>query len=317
MSTGHGQPKAPVSHQTLQLSEVSMHVAEAGEGPPVILLHGFPELWHSWRHQLYALSEAGYHAIAPDQRGYGGTSAPPAVTDYDITHLTRDVLDLIDGMGVAEATLVGHDFGALVAWSVALTNPDRVTGVAGLSVPYVPRTPMPPMEFFRQLLGQDFYMLWLQQPGVADQIFDADVERAIAGEWVTNRQGWQSTPLQRFPWRNDNDHHLYVQTFQENGFTGPLNWYRNFDRNWELLAPYDANTIDCPSMYIAGQNDPVVQFMPPSLMDGYVTDLRTSQILPNVGHWPLEEAPDDVNGLLIEFLGGVYRTDEATSRLLR
>ena len=305
------QAERMIRQRTLQLSEVSMHVAEAGDGPPVILLHGFPEMSQSWRHQLPALAGAGFHAIAPDQRGYGKTTAPPSVTDYDITHLTGDIIDLVDSVGAAEATLIGHDFGALVAWCVALTNPDRVTAVVGVSVPYTPRPPVPPMQFFRELLGPDFYMLWLQQPGVADNVFKADVERAIAGEWVTNRHSWQSTPgPHRFPWRTEEEHQLYVETLRKNGFTGPLNWYRNFDRNWELLEPYDLATIDCPSMYIAGQNDPVLQFMPPTLMEGFVTDIRGCEILPDIGHWPLEECPDEVNRLIIEFLRDVYDIPE-------
>lgn len=283
-----------------------MHVAEAGEGPPIILLHGFPELWYSWRHQLPALADAGYHVVAPDQRGYGGTSIPSAPTDYDITHLTRDVIDLIDHLAVPKAALVGHDFGALVAWSVALTHPDRISAVVGLSVPYVPRTPSPPMEYFRQLMGPSFYMLWLQEPGVADQAFADDVERALASQWVTDREGWRTAPSPpRVPWRTEPDQQVYVEAFQRDGFTGPLNWYRNFDRNWELLAPFDGTTIDCPAMYVAGQDDPVVQFMPPSLMDGHVNDLRMCTMLPNTSHWIQEERPDDVNRHLVEFLAEV------------
>src|ERR1700722_2278396 len=175
-ATGH-----PVTHRSAKLSEITMHIAESGDGPPVILLHGFPELWYSWRHQLPALADAGYHAVAPDQRGYGTTSIPTTVTDYDINHLTGDVVDLIDHLGATRATVIGHDFGALVAWALALIHPDRVHAVAGLSVPYVPRTPVAPTEFFRQLMGDDFYMLWLQQPGAADTAFQNDIERAIAG----------------------------------------------------------------------------------------------------------------------------------------
>lgn len=304
---------AQVRHRSMRLSEISMHIAEMGEGPTVIFLHGFPELWYSWRHQLVALAAAGYRAVAPDQRGYGGSSVPTEVADYDITHLTRDIIDLIDSLGASRVTLVGHDFGALVGWAIALQHPDRIDGVAALSVPYVPRTPVRPTEFFRQLMGDDFYMLWLQQPGAADSAFAADIERAIAGRWVTDRHGWQSVaPPPRFPWRSAEDQHVYVDALQRNGFTGPLNWYRNFDRNWEILAPYDGATIDCPAIFVAGGDDPVLRFMPPSVMDGYVTDLQVSAILPGFNHWIQEEAPSVVNRYLLDFLQRIHTDDTTT-----
>ena len=301
-ATGH-----PVTHRSAKLSEITMHIAESGDGPPVILLHGFPELWYSWRHQLPALADAGYHAVAPDQRGYGTTSIPTTVTDYDINHLTGDVVDLIDHLGATRATVIGHDFGALVAWALALIHPDRVHAVAGLSVPYVPRTPVAPTEFFRQLMGDDFYMLWLQQPGAADTAFHDDIERAIAGQWVTDRHGWQTAPdPPRFPWRAPRDQQVYIDAFRRNGFTGPLNWYRNLDRNWELLAPIEHATIDCPAMFLAGQNDPVLQFMPPTVMEGYVTDLRICATVPGVNHWIQEEVPEHVNQHLLNFLADAH-----------
>ncbi|OQZ92577.1 hypothetical protein BST10_21005 [Mycolicibacter algericus DSM 45454] len=291
-----------------------MHIAEVGEGPTVIFLHGFPELWYSWRHQLAALDAAGYHAVAPDQRGYGTSSVPGEVTDYDIAHLTRDVIELIDDLGTRRVTLVGHDFGALVGWATALEYPDRIAGIAGLSVPYVPRTPVRPTEYFCDLMGEDFYMLWLQQPGVADSAFAADIERALAGQWVSDRHRWQSgPPPARFPWRDAEDQQIYIDALQRNGFTGPLNWYRNFDRNWEILAPLEGATIDCPAMFVAGGDDPVLQFMPPSMMDGYVTNLRVSAILPGFGHWIQEEAPSLVNQYLLDFLQHVH-AENTTNR---
>jgi pimeloyl-ACP methyl ester carboxylesterase len=302
-----------IRHHTIQLSEVDMHVAEAGDGPAVIFLHGFPELWYSWRHQMAALAAAGYRAIAPDRRGYGDTSIPETPADYDINHLTGDIVDLIDRLGIESATLVGHDFGALVAWSTALIQPRRVRAVAGFSVPHVPRTPVPPMQFFRQVMGDDFYMLWLQEPGVADSLFAEDIERALAGEWVTDRLNWQHRPVpERFSWRSANDQRVYIDALRRNRFTGPLNWYRNFDRNWELLAAHDGHTIDCPAMFVARQDDPVLRFMPPAVMEGHVTDLRVNELLPGVNHWVQEEAPDQVNTLLIDFLRGIPMSEHST-----
>lgn len=292
-----------VRRRRVHLGEIDMHIAELGTGPAVLFLHGHPATWRTWRHQMTAVAAAGYRAIAPDQRGYGDTSIPAGIGAYDIEHLTGDVVRLLDVLGIEQATIVGHDWGALVAWYGALIHPRRVRAVAGLSVPFFPRTPVPPTRLWRDTMGEDFYILWFQEPGVADAAFDGDVERAVNGRWMFDRTGWRTAPHEnRFPFRAPEDHQATVAALKRNGWTGPLNWYRNFDRNWELLAPYDDRTIDQPALYIGAGNDPVLGFMPPSLMDGHVTDLRGADILPGVSHWLQEEAPGQVNRRLLAFL---------------
>jgi pimeloyl-ACP methyl ester carboxylesterase len=294
-----------IAHRNVDLGQIDMHVAELGTGPAVLFLHGFPSLWLTWRHQITAMAEAGYRAIAPDQRGYGDTSVPSDVRAYDIEHLSGDVVRLLDALDLEQAVVVGHDWGAMVAWYTALLHPDRVRAVAGVSVPFVPRTPVPPTQFWRETLGEDFYMLWLQEPGVADALFDADVERALNGRWVLDHKAWLNGPAtDRLTDPSPEDQAL-IDSLKRNGWTGPLNWYRNFDRNWELLAPYDGRTVDQPSLYIGGEKDPVLRFMPPSIMDGHVTDLRGADVLPGVTHWMQEEAPDEVNRRLLDFLAGL------------
>ncbi|WP_409330269.1 alpha/beta fold hydrolase [Trujillonella humicola] len=299
-STGDG----PV-HRQIDVGDLDVHVVTLGAGDPVVFLHGFPELWFSWRHQLPAIAASGRQAIAFDQRGYGRTMGPADIEHTDVMRLTGDVVGVLDALGLKQATLVGHDFGAYVAWHTALLHSERVRGIVALSVPYTPRTPAPPMQFFRQMVGDDFYMLWLQQPGVADAAFAADVPRALHGGWVTDRSGWADAPIPRHPaFQTADEHAVFVEALTRRGFTGGLNWYRNFDRNWELLAPYHGRTIDAPAMFLAGAEDPVASFMPPSVMDGVVTDLRAVVTVPGANHWLQQEAPSVVNDALLRFLDG-------------
>jgi pimeloyl-ACP methyl ester carboxylesterase len=171
---------ASVSHRQLAANGIELHVAEQGEGPPVLLLHGFPELWYSWRHQLPVLADAGFRAIAPDTRGYGGSSIPLPVHAYDLDTLALDCVELLDALGLGQAVVVGHDWGAQIAWHMAIAYPDRVAAVASLSVPFVPRAPLPPISVMREALGEDFYIVWFQQPGVADEALARDVRRTLA-----------------------------------------------------------------------------------------------------------------------------------------
>lgn len=286
----------------------SFHVLEAGAvGPPVVLLHGFPELSYSWRHQLPALAAAGYRVVAADQRGFGGTTAPSEVTDCTIVNLSLDVVRLLDALELEEATVVGHDWGAMVAWHTALLHPDRVRAVGALSVPYTGRTPVPPMEFFRQVMGDDFYMVWLQEVGPADEAFAEDVVRALAGGWVHDREHWREGPAPARPsWQSAQDQAVYVEALARRGFTGGLNWYRNFDRNWELMAGHDGVTIDQPAFFLVGSEDPVGAFMPASAMQGLVTHVE-SHTLSGVNHWPQQEQPGEVNRRLVDFLDRVHR----------
>lgn len=310
-----------ITHRTVSTNGIEMHVAEAGDGPLVVLCHGFPELWSSWRHQLSALAAAGYRVIAPDQRGYGDTDAPAAVEDYDIVHLTDDLVGLLDAIGEERATFVGHDWGAMVVWSLALRHPDRVRAVVGMSVPATPRGPMPPTQLMRQLFGDTFfYMLYFQQPGVADAELGADPTKSLRAFMYTisgdSPQGaWKILPaagngildsltdIDTPPaWLPEAELQAVASTFAHTGFTGGLNWYRNVDRNWESSEAWADRKIEMPSMFVAGERDPVLLMAPPSMMDGLVTDLRESVLLPGAGHWVQQERPAEVNEALLRFL---------------
>ena len=213
-----------ITHQQLQLGDVEFHVARCGEGEPVLLLHGFPELWYSWRHQMQAIADSGRRAIAPDLRGFGGSSAPEAVEAYDIEALTGDLAALLNALEIEQAVVVGHDWGSDLAWKFALLHPDRVSALVGISVPYVPRAPAEPTKLMREHIGEDFYIVWIQEPGVADAALSADVRRTLATREVWNAE-WAArhdeppTP----PWMSEEDLQLYVDEFTRTGFTGGLN----------------------------------------------------------------------------------------------
>jgi pimeloyl-ACP methyl ester carboxylesterase len=282
-----------------------MQVADAGEGAPVVLLHGFPELWYSWRHQLRSLAAAGFHVVAPDMRGFGGTDRPAGVEAYDAVSLAGDVVALMAAFGYSEFAVVGHDWGANVAWEVARRHPDRVRAVAGLSVPFVPRAPAPPIGILRRHLGEDFYMVWFQEPGVAEAALERDVLRTLRttevwdARWAARQDGVM--PARPRFWTEE-DEELYVSCFSRTGFTGGLNWYRNMDRNWERSADVADVRISSPALFLTGERDPVRRFMPESAMEGWVTDLRASVVVPGAGHWVQQESPDAVDEALVPFL---------------
>jgi pimeloyl-ACP methyl ester carboxylesterase len=294
-----------VHHQVAVGEGIELHVAEVGsaEAPPVVLLHGFPELWYSWRHQLPALAEAGYRVLAPDLRGYGGSSAPAEIVAYDMKTLCADVIGLIDAVGASQAAVVGHDWGAAVAWQLALAHPDRVTAVAGLSVPFVPRAPAPPIGLMRQGFGEDFYMVWFQEPGVADAVLARDVRRTLTTSRVWTADWGEGEERPRLPqWLTEDDLRVYVEAFERTGFTGGLNYYRNIDRNWEHSAGLAGERIEQPALFITGSRDPVQGFMPQQAMEGWVTDLRDIVVVDGAGHWVQQERPEDVNQALVAFL---------------
>lgn len=318
------------TRRTIATNGINLSVLEAGAPGPgdptrplVVLCHGFPELAYSWRHQFAAVASAGWHVVAPDQRGYGDSDCPDEVTDYDIDHLTDDVAGLIAALGHDSAVVVGHDWGAMVAWALAQRIPEVVTAVAGLSVPLVPRPSGPPIEILQAAFaGQFFYMVYFQQPGVADADLGADpavtVRRFFAG--VSTTTGADSLgdlfgpddgrgmvermgdPAELPDWLDQRDLDVYADAFARTGFTGPVNWYRNMDRNWHLGEPWAQRSVDVPSLFIAGGADPVLVMSPPSVMDGLVTDLRGTVIVDGAGHWVQQQAPADVNAALTDFL---------------
>jgi pimeloyl-ACP methyl ester carboxylesterase len=313
-----------VEHREIQTNGIRMHLAEAGSGPLVVLLHGFPESWYSWRHQLSALADAGFHAVAPDQRGYGQTDRPEAIDAYSIFHLVGDVIGLIDALGERQAVVVGHDWGAPVAWNTALFRPDRVRGVVGLSVPHRPRPDRPSLSIFRALLGPNFYQLYFQEPGIAEADLGRNVHRSIRGIlygasgnsptvsdlMVHPPHGFLGNvhpPDQLGDWITEADIDFYTAEFQRTGFRGGLNWYRNLDRNWELTAPWAGAQVTVPALYVVGDRDPVFHFpgAGPQMVEAlprFVPNLKQSVVLKGCGHWTQQERAGEVNRLLLEFL---------------
>jgi pimeloyl-ACP methyl ester carboxylesterase len=310
----------PITHRQLQAGPLSVHVAEAGDGPLVLLLHGFPESWYSWRHQLTALAAAGYHAVAPDQRGYCQTSAPADVAEYTMLHLTGDVIAVMDALGAERAVVAGHDWGAPVAWHAALFRPDRVRGVIGLSTPYRPRGSSAPIAALRRHFGDGFYIVYFQQPGVADAELGRDpavtfrtILAGLSGETAAmplippghGVLDVAARPGTLPPWLTEQDIDAYVTQYARAGFTGPLNWYRNIDRNWELTAPWQHALIDVPALFIAGDRDPNLRTISPAGIAAFLPKLTKSLMLPGCGHWVQQERPADVTAAMLEFLGAL------------
>jgi pimeloyl-ACP methyl ester carboxylesterase len=311
-----------ITHRYVDARGLRMHIAEAGSGPLVLLLHGFPESWYSWRHQLTALADAGFHAVAPDQRGYCRTEAPERADLYTILHLTGDVIALLDALGADRVVVAGHDWGAPVAWHTALLRPDRVRGVIGLSVPYRPRGSSAPVAALRARIGDGFYMVYFQQPGVADAelsrdlrltfrkvLYSASGDAPPGAPIVPPGGGFLDTcvdPPDLPAWLTSADIETYASEYAEAGFTGPLNWYRNLDRNWELTAAWHHAPVTVPALYMAGDRDLVVKFpgarqMLPRLRD-VVPQLREPLLLPGCGHWTQQERPAEVSAAMITFI---------------
>lgn len=299
---------------------------EAGDrgAPVVILAHGFPELSYSWRHQIPALAEAGYHVLAPDQRGYGGSSRPGAIEAYNIHELTADLAGLLDDVGAERAVWIGHDWGAAVVWNAPLLHPDRVAAVAALSIPPLPRPQVPPTQAFRTLFGDNFfYILYFQEPGVADAELDADpartMRRVMAGRPALDQSAAMRmlAPgpegfVDRLPepdglpdWLSQDELDYYINEFSRTGFTGGLNWYRNFDRNWETTAELAGAKIAVPSLFIAGTSDPVLAFTRADRASEVIAGPYRQVMIEGAGHWLQQERPDEVNAALLEFLNGL------------
>jgi len=313
-----------IRHRTVETNGIRMHVAEAGGGPLVVLCHGFPESWYSWRHQLAALAAAGYHAVAPDMRGYGQTEAPAPIEDYTLLHLVGDMVGLVDALGEKSAVIAGHDWGAPVAWHSSLLRPDVFRAVIGLSVPFRPRSSVRPSTLMPQTDDAMFYQLYFQTPGVAEAELQRDVRATMrrlaysgSGDspareslgMVPRTGGFLDATLdpEKLPsWLTDADIDFYTAEFSRTGFRGGLNWYRNIDRNWELLAPHAGAVVTVPALYVVGDRDLVYKFrgmdqLIPNLKR-FVPDLRRTLVLPGCGHWTQQERAPDVNAAMVDFL---------------
>jgi len=324
-----------ITHRFVEANGIRIHCAEAGEGPLVLLCHGWPESWYSWRRQLTALAEAGFRAIAPDMRGYGQTDRPEAIEAYTLFHLVGDMVGLVAALGANDAVIVGHDWGAPVAWHAALLRPDVFRAVAGLSVPFRPRGPVRPTSAMPQTDSSLFYQLYFQAPGVAEAEFERDPRATLrrllysasgdvprrnpvdaagdAGPGMVPREGGFLTrmldPDPLPPWLTEADVDFYAGEFARTGFRGGLNWYRNIDRNWELMAPFAGLAVTVPALYVVGDRDLVIGF--PGFaklianLKTFVPSLRETVMLPGCGHWTQQERPEEVDAALIRFLRGL------------
>jgi pimeloyl-ACP methyl ester carboxylesterase len=321
---------ASVRHRTLPANGIRLHLAEAGpdDGPVVICCHGFPESWYSWRHQLQALGDAGYHVIAPDMRGYGRSAKPADPHAYSQLHHVGDLVGVLDAIAVPEAVVVGHDWGGPVAWHAALLRPDRFRAVAVLGVPFMPRGGIAPTAAMKAIFGdQWFYFLYFQQPGKAEAELDANVETFLRGflyslsgdaprEVLAALAGGSkktgilehlAQPDELPSWLTADDLAHYVGEFERTGFRGGLSWYRSADTTWELTSSFADWRIRQPALFVSGEREPVLAMSPGALeaMPETVPGLRDVVMLSGCGHWTQQERPAEVNEALLAFLGAL------------
>jgi pimeloyl-ACP methyl ester carboxylesterase len=322
-----------LKHRIVEANKIGIHVAEQGEGPLVLLCHGFPETWYSWRHQLSALAESGFRAVAPDMRGYGETASPAGIEQYSLLHLLGDMVGLLDALGAETAVIAGHDWGAPVAWYAALLRPDRFRGVVGLSVPFIPRGQVYTSTNLPQTEDAIFYQEYFQAPGVAEAELERNIRATVrtllytlsgdvsfreiaptpgAAGMVSRQAGLLAkmiNPPCLPPWISEDEADVYIAQFARSGYRGGLNWYRNLSRNRELLAAFNDLKITVPALYIGGDRDAVLAF--PG-MDKVIASLSESVpllqrtiMLSGCGHWTQQERPEEVNAALIEFLKSI------------
>lgn len=320
-----------MTETSIQTRTINMSILDAGQGPLVLLCHGFPETKYSWRHQIDALAQAGYRAVAPDMRGYGDTDAPEHAEQYTVFHVVGDLVALLDAIGEKEAVVVGHDWGATIAWQAALLRPDRFRAVVALSVPMMEQPPVPPSKIFPQTEEVLFYALYFQEPQIAEAEFSRDVSLALrkvifaaSGEAGPRKPG-DGTPnpfgmvmkgsglLANLPtpaglpeWLPNSDFEKLVAAFESSGFTGGLNYYRNLDRNWELQQTQAGQTVTVPALFMIGERDTGLSI--PGMeqiiagMPNLVSDLRGSNVIQEAGHWLQQERPTEISELIIKFL---------------
>ena len=309
----------------IKANGVRLRCVVEGEGPLAIMIHGWPESWYSWRHQIQPVQAKGYRVVVPEVRGYGDSDAPEAIEAYDMETMIGDVLGLIDHFGHEQAVLIGHDWGAPIVWNTTALHPERVRAVAAMSVPYSPRGKISSTKLWRQLYpDRFFYQLYFQKPGVAEAEFEADVRTSLrkiyfsgSGDAPKGMFSADKPPDARMledipdpetlpPWLTEDDLDYYTALFRKSGFRGPLNRYRNQDRDWENLTALNNARITRPACFIAGSRDAVLRFVPGvdlvEYMKRWVDDLRMCRIIEGAGHWIQQERPQEVNAVLLEFL---------------
>ena len=330
MSAALARQMPPVQHAAVNGIDMAYYeVGPRGQGTPIIFCHGFPELAFSWRHQLAACEAAGRWAIAPDQRGYGLTSRPETVADYDMEHLTGDLVGLMDHLKIDKAIFCGHDWGGIIVWQMPLMHPDRCAGVIGLNTPFMRRSPFDPIAAMRMAFGEDMYIVWFQKPGVADAVLSADADKTIrffmrkpdstpmdAGAGLdTSSAAPEGQSTFAFgdllaAWdKSDTANQLltpdelaaFVETFEATGFTGGINWYRNFTRNWERSTDLPTRVDGIPCLMIMAEKDVVLS---PAMADGMeevIGDLE-KVLVKDSGHWTQQEKPKEVNDLILGWM---------------
>jgi pimeloyl-ACP methyl ester carboxylesterase len=308
-----------------EVPPIQLSVHEAGSGPAVVLCHGFPELAYSWRHQFGALVAAGFRVIAPDGRGYGGSDRPEPIRAYDIHHLCSDLVGLLDVLGIERAVFAGHDWGGFVVWAMPILHPDRTAGVIGVNTPYLPRSPIPPLQLFRALVGgkiERHYITWFQEPGVAEGVLDIRVrlvfeklmrrgvdEATLQKRLLADSEGPDMNPFRRLEQVETLGKELltpaeletYVSTFTRTGFRGGINWYRNFDRNWETAPEVGVAKVELPCLMVTAQWDWALRPEFAAGMPALVADLELQQIA-ECGHWTQQEKPAELNRILADWL---------------
>ncbi|KAL7593035.1 uncharacterized protein LOC111884232 [Lactuca sativa] len=312
-----------IEHRTLRVNGIDMHIAEKGEGPTILFLHGFPELWYTWRHQIQALAALGYHCVAPDLRGYGNTDAPPSPTSYTCLHVVGDLVALIESLGGEPVYLVAHDWGAMIGWYLCMFRPDKVKAYACMSVPYRPRNPkMKPVETMRAFFGEDYYMCRFQESGV----IEAEIKSYETGELLkkilTDRKPGPpclpksdpfqlkglNAPLPLPTWLSEEDLKYNVEKFNQTGFTGAFNYYRALDLNWELTAAWSGVQVNVPVIYVVGDEDMV--YTTPGLKEyvhggGFKKDvplLEEVVVMEGVGHFLNQEKPQESTDIIYDFI---------------
>ncbi|MCP5110448.1 MAG: alpha/beta hydrolase [bacterium] len=308
----------------IETNGIRLRCVVEGSGPLVVLLHGFPQCWYLWRNQIGPLVQAGYQVAAPDQRGYGGSDRPEPVEAYNIIELTNDVAGLVEALGHRKATIIGHDWGAPVAYHVALLHPDITSAVAGMSVPYS-RGRIGALTRQENFGDRFWYIVYFQRPGVAEAELAADLRRSLLTIYHTVSADGANperpakpasakfldgleAPEQLPAWLTEEDLDYYVSQFANSGFRGPLNWYRNIDRNIELTPQLEDARIERPALFLAGKEDPILRFGGGAWlrgMDGRFTDLRDKRFVEAAGHWVQLEKPAETTRALLGFLEGV------------
>ena len=322
-------------HGKLDANGIEIHYVEYGDGPLVLFCHGWPESWYSWRHQIRAIGDQGYRAVALHMRGYGQTSKPNNIEAYNITSLVGDVVGAVSALSTAPAVVVGHDWGGPVAWYSALMRPDLFRAVSVLSVPFNPPAAIPPDVSLNDVMaqtseGQDYYRLFFQEPGVAEADLEQDVRRtmlgilySISGDIISDglhQNGWDgrfpkgetlseqlTIPAQLPPWLTPADLDVYVEELSASGFRGGFNWYRNIKRLPGLLAPFIGKTIEQPALYLYGEHDMIAGNTPEAIeaMQTSLPDLRGCVRFDGAGHWLQQERAEGVNAELMSFLNGL------------